>query len=294
MSKCLTDNQVSAFLDGDSKERSETISHLNSCANCFEQVTTVRNYIRENSELCDQIDHSYENMISDNILLFYLKNSNKIITNYFNSLIPSNGVLNLLSGYAFSRYSAIVATAVTVAFVVFIGRSGQQVSPNSEIIWEAASKSYSNSNQESEINILKDKNYDEIFKEIEEEPDKKNAFELGKNIMKMEAMFDFGEIEDFPVIFKEIVSNPLINKLDNQIKYDSNDIEIEEVKNKIDTYLNNIDPNLIDYVEFGLYVETAKEDSAEPSLKNKVNELDISIDDIKKYDEIIKHTGKDN
>ena len=87
---------------------------------------------------------------------------------------------------------------------------------------------------------------------------------------------------------------PELNKLDNQIKYDSNDIEIEEVKNKIDTYLNNIDPNLIDYVEFGLYVETAKEDSAEPSLKNKVNELDISIDDIKKYDEIIKHTGKDN
>ena len=58
MSKCLTDNQVSAFLDGDSKDRAETISHLNSCANCFEQVTTVRNFIEENRELSDQINQS--------------------------------------------------------------------------------------------------------------------------------------------------------------------------------------------------------------------------------------------
>ena len=42
----------------------------------------------------------------------------------------------------------------------------------------------SNNRQESEINILREKTSDEVIKEIETEPDKKSAFELGKNIMK--------------------------------------------------------------------------------------------------------------
>ena len=294
MSKCLTDNQVSAFLDGDSKDRAETISHLNSCANCFEQVTTVRNFIEENSELCNQIDRSYENMISENFLAFYLKKFNKKITNFLDSLIPSNGGLNLVSGYVFSRYSAIAATAVAVALAVFIGRLGQQVSPTSGIIWEAASQSVSNNRQESEINILREKTSDEVIKELETEPDKKSAFELGKNIMKMEAMFDSGEKDDFPVIFKEIVSNPLINKLDVQLKYDGDDIEIDEVKNELETYLDNIDPDLIDYVEYGIFAEATKKESVQSDLKDNANELEITTDYIKKYNEIQKQADGDN
>ena len=294
MSKCLTDNQVSAFLDGDSKDRAETISHLNSCANCFEQVTTVRNFIEENSELSDQIDQSYENMISENFLAFYLKKFNKKITKFLDSLIPSNGGLNLVSGYVFSRYSAIAATAVTVALAVFIGRIGQQVSPTSGIIWEAASQSVSNNRQESEINILREKTSDEVIKELETEPDKKSAFELGKNIMKMEAMFDSGEKDNLPVIFKKIVSNPLINKLDVQLKYDGDDIEIDEVKNQLETYLDSIDPDLIDYVKFGIFVEAAKKESVKSGLENNVNELEITIDYINKYNEIQKQAGEDN
>ena len=110
----------------------------------------------------------------------------------------------------------------------------------------------------------------------------------------MEAMFDSGEKDDFPVIFKEIVSNPLINKLDVQLKYDGDDIEIDEVKNELETYLDNIDPDLIDYVEFGIFFESEKNESAEPSLKDNVNELGISSDDINKYDEIQKQAGEDN
>jgi len=294
MSKCLTDNQVSAFLDGDSKDRAETISHLNSCANCFEQVTIVRNFIEENRELSDQINQSYDKMVSDHLLAAYFRRFNRKVTDFINDLIPSNGGLNLVSGYVFSRYSAIAATAVTVALAVFIGRLGQQVIPTSGIIWEAASQSVSNNRQESEINILREKTSDEVIKEIETEPDKKSAFELGKNIMKMEAMFDSGEKDNLPVIFKEIVSNPLINKMNVQLKYDGDDIEIDEVKNQLETYLDNIDPDLLDYVEFGIFAEAAKKESVQSDLKDNANELEITTDYIKKYNEIQKQADGDN
>ena len=294
MRNCLTDNEISAFIDGDLKNRDEAVNHLNSCVLCFEHVTDVMNFIDENRELSDQIDQSYENMISENFLAFYLKKFNKKITNFLDSLIPSNGGLNLVSGYVFSRYSAIAATAVTVALAVFIGRIGQQVSPTSGIIWEAASQSVSNNRQESEINILREKTSDEVIKELEADPDKKSAFELGKNIMKMEAMFDSGEKDNLPVIFKKIVSNPLINKLDFQLKYDGDDIEIDEVKNQFGTYLDSIDPDLIDYVKFGIFVEAAKKESVKSGLENNVNELEITIDYINKYNEIQKQAGEDN
>jgi hypothetical protein len=293
MNKCLTDNQVSAFLDGDPKDRAETISHLNSCVKCHEQVATVREFIEENCELCEQVDRSYENMISENYLSFYLKYFHRKLTNFLNDLIPSKGGLSLVSDHVFSRYSAIAATAVTVALVIFIGRLGQQISPTSGIIWEAASQSVSKNKQDGEINILKEKKFDEIIKELEAEPYKKSAFELGKNIMKMEAMFDSGEKDNLPVIFQDIVSNPLINKLNVKLNNDGNDIQIEEIKDQLEEFLNNIDSHLIDYVEFGIFVESGKQNSAESYLKNNVNELGITTDDLNKYDEIIKQADKD-
>ena len=207
MSNCLTDNEISAFIDGDLKNRAEAVNHLNSCVLCFEHVTDVINFIDENRELSDQINQTYDKMVSDHLLAAYFRRFNRKVTDFINDLIPSNGGLNLVSGYVFSRYSAIAATAVTVALAVFIGRLGQQVIPTSGIIWEAASQSVSNNRQESEINILREKTPDEVFKELETEPDKKSAFELGKNIMKMEAMFDSGEKDNLPVIVKKIVSN---------------------------------------------------------------------------------------
>ena len=56
MRNCLTDNEISAFIDGDLKNRDEAVNHLNSCANCFEQVTTVMSLIDENKDIYDQLN----------------------------------------------------------------------------------------------------------------------------------------------------------------------------------------------------------------------------------------------
>ena len=82
MSKCLTDNQISAFVDGELANDAETFSHLNSCANCFEQVTTVRNFIEENRELSDQINQSYDKMVSDHLLAAYFRRFNRKVTDF--------------------------------------------------------------------------------------------------------------------------------------------------------------------------------------------------------------------
>ena len=82
MSRCLTDNEIAAFIDGELKDRNEAVSHLNSCVNCFEQVATVRNFIEENSELSEQIDRSYEGMISDHLLSVYFIRYKRKILNF--------------------------------------------------------------------------------------------------------------------------------------------------------------------------------------------------------------------
>lgn len=259
MSECLTDNQISAFIDGDLENRTEAVNHLNSCVRCFEQVTYVMKFIEENSELSDQIDRSYEGMISDNLLSANFRRYKRNILNFINDLIPSAGGLNILSGNGLSgivlnRYSAIAAT---IAVAVFIGRMGKEVSPTSGIIWKAASQSVSEI-EETEINTLRQDKFDAISKELDADPEKKNAFELGKNLMKLETLFASGEKENLSAIFKEIVSNPLINKHDVQLNGNEKDVTIDEVKNKLELYLDNIDHDLIDYIEFGILVEASK------------------------------------
>ena len=64
--ECLNDNQMAAFIDGCCKDISRTVEHLNRCVRCFEHVTFVMNFIEEHKDLHEQLNRSYEKMISDN------------------------------------------------------------------------------------------------------------------------------------------------------------------------------------------------------------------------------------
>ena len=88
--KCLNDNQVAQFVDGCLADNESVISHINKCADCFEQVTFVMNFISENSELCEEINRSYNKMVSENIVGHYIRRIKKYLYNgwfkLFNSL----------------------------------------------------------------------------------------------------------------------------------------------------------------------------------------------------------------
>ena len=164
MSNCLTDNEISAFIDGDLKNRDEAVNHLNSCVLCFEHVTDVMNFIDENRELSDQINQSYGKMVSDHLLAAYFRRYKRKVTNFINDLIPSAGGLNVfsgdgLSGIVLNRYSAIAAT---VAVAVFIVQIGKEQGPASGTIWKAASQSVSDM-EETEINTLRQNKFDAII-----------------------------------------------------------------------------------------------------------------------------------
>ena len=296
MSRCLTDNEIAAFIDGELKDRNEAVSHLNSCVNCFEQVATVRSFIEENSELSDQIDRSYEGMISDHLFAAYFRRYKRKVNNFINDLIPSAGGLKVfsgdgLSGIVLNRYSAIAATMAVAVFIVQIGK---EQGPASGTIWKAASQSLSEI-EDAEKNILRENKFDSFSEEqLEADPEKKNAFELGRYLMKLETLSASGEKENLTAVFKEIVSNPLINKPDLQLKVTENDFTVDQVKEQLELYLDSIDEDLIDYVEFGIFVEASKYKSVKSSLKDKVIELEISADDINKYIEILKQTDKSN
>ena len=116
MSKCLTDNQISAFVDGELANDAETFSHLNNCVKCFEQVTFVMNFVAENSEVCDQIDRSYDKMVSENLVAAYVRRFNRKFTDFINGLIPSPSGIQTVSGLVLNRYS-VIGTAFLVAIV---------------------------------------------------------------------------------------------------------------------------------------------------------------------------------
>ena len=63
MRTCLNDIEISAFVDGNIENKEEAIHHLNSCADCFEQVATVMNLIDENQKSYEQLNSAYENMV---------------------------------------------------------------------------------------------------------------------------------------------------------------------------------------------------------------------------------------
>ena len=63
--KCLSDIQVAEFVDGCLSDNSSIIKHLNTCADCFEQVTDVMNFIEEYADECTELNDSYNNMITE-------------------------------------------------------------------------------------------------------------------------------------------------------------------------------------------------------------------------------------
>ena len=75
MRNCLSDNEISSFVGGDLKNDTEIINHLNSCPNCFEQVTTVMSLIDENKDIYDRLNRSYEKMIYE-MTKYICENSN--------------------------------------------------------------------------------------------------------------------------------------------------------------------------------------------------------------------------
>jgi hypothetical protein len=54
-----------------------------------------------------------------------------------------------------------------------------------------------------------------------------------------------------------------------------------------------MDPELVDYVKYGVFVEAAKYEAVKPGigdyeLRNSVKDLRIAIDDMKKYNKIME------
>ena len=54
--------------------------------------------------------------------------------------------------------------------------------------------------------------------------------------------------------------NPLINKTNVELEYDR--VEIDSVKKMLETYLDSIDSDLLDYVEFGIFVESIENEQS--------------------------------
>ena len=256
MSKCLTDNQVSAFLDGDSKDRAETISHLNSCANCFEQVTTVRNFIEENRELSDQINQSYDKMVSENLVAAYVRRFNRKFTDFINGLIPSPSGIQTVSGFVVNRYS-VIGTAFLVAIVAVTVQSPFVAENDITKILINASQ-FASDLKDKEIDPSQEEKFESVRKDFNSDPDKKNAVELGKIVMKMKAASLFEEKEKLKIYLKDLISNPLVNKQEGQLPREIEDINNEDVNKIIDLYLKDIDEKLNLYIEYGWSVEASK------------------------------------
>ena len=120
MRDCLNDKEVSAFVDGNLENKDEAIHHLNTCADCFEQVTTVMNLINENQKSYEQLNSAYENMVLKRGFVSYFDSIRRKVANFIDSLLPLPGGANTVSGFVLNRYSAIGATLVFAFIAVNI------------------------------------------------------------------------------------------------------------------------------------------------------------------------------
>ena len=77
--KCLDDNQITQFVDGCLSDDGSVIAHINICTDCFEQVAFVMNFISEYSELCEEINMSYNKMVTENIVGHYIRKIKKYL-----------------------------------------------------------------------------------------------------------------------------------------------------------------------------------------------------------------------
>ena len=65
------------------------------------------------------------------------------------------------------------------------------------------------------------------------------------------------------------------------------------------SYLKEIDPKLIPYIKYGVLVEASKykavkAESRDTELRDSVNELGISVGDMKKYNKILEQINESN
>ena len=293
MRNCLNDKEISAFVDGNIENKEEAIHHLNSCADCFEQVTTVMNLIDENQKSYEQLNSAYENMALKQGFVSYFDAIKSKFANFIDDLLPSPGGSNTVSGFVLNRYSAIGATLI---FAIFAVNIIQQASKTQFSVFEIA-KEYSIEYVRKELNTdspvkvrgvqseLADNN-----NEFDGEPDKKNAFEIGNNIMKIDAILASGNQEDTKKYFDNIFSNPLLKKEIDKQKGFARAEGIENLKKQTDSVISGIDPKLLPYIKYGMLVELAKYESKTPTQKNsKVEEIII---DLKKSDDYFKDSEK--
>ena len=293
MRNCLNDKEISAFVDGNIENKEEAIHHLNSCADCFEQVTTVMNLIDENQKSYEQLNSAYENMALKHGFASYFGAIKSKFANFIDDLLPSPGGSNTVSGFVLNRYSAIGATLIFAFFAVNII---QQTSKTQFSVFEIA-KEYSIEYVRKELNTdspvkvrgvqseLADNN-----NEFDGEPDKNNAFEIGNNIMKIDAILASGNQEDTKKYFDNILSNPLLKKEIDKQKGFARAEGIENLKKQTDSVISGIDPKLLPYIKYGYAVELAKYESKTPTQKNsKVEEIII---DLKKSDDYFKDSEK--
>ena len=293
MRNCLNDKEISAFVDGNIENKEEAIHHLNSCTDCFEQVTTVMNLIDENQKSYEQLNSAYEKMVLKHGFASYFNAIKSKFANFIDDLLPSPGGTNTVSGFVLNRYSAIGATLIFAFFAVNII---QETSKTQFSVFEIA-KEYSIEYVRKELNTdspvkvrgvqseLADNN-----NEFDGEPDKKNAFEIGNNIMKIDAILASGNQEDTKKYFENILSNPLLKKEIDKQKGFARAEGIENLKKQTDSVISGIDPELLPYIKYGYAVELAKYESKSPKKKNsKAEEIII---DLKKSDDYFKDSKK--
>jgi len=293
MRNCLNDKEISAFVDGNIENKEEAIHHLNSCADCFEQVTTVMNLIDENQKSYEQLNSAYENMALKHGFASYFGAIKSKFANFIDDLLPSPGGTNTVSGFVLNRYSAIGTTLIFAIFAVNIIQEANKTQFSAFEIAKEYSIEYVRKelNTDSPVKVrgvqseLADNN-----NEFDGEPDKNNAFEIGNNIMKIDAILASGNQEDTKKYFDNILSNPLLKKEIDKQKGFARAEGIENLKKQTDSVISGIDPELLPYIKYGYAVELAKFESKFPKKKNsKAEEIII---DLKKSDDYFKDSKK--
>ena len=261
MSKCLTDSEVNAFVDGVSENTVEIVEHLNNCSTCYQNVSELMNLIEENKDAYDQLNTSYDKMVSAHLVGAYYRRYKKYLSHFIKNFIPSSleGFLPS-SVFSFNRYS-VIGTAFLLAIVAvtvqspFIAENdtSEKILINASHHEKLESDLKGKETDPSEVEQFKSE-----IKDYESDPDKKNAVELGKIVMKMKAASLFEEKEKLKIYLKDLISNPLVNKNDAQSQEEVGDINNEDVNKIIDFYLKGIDMKLKPYFDYGLEVEKSK------------------------------------
>ena len=292
MRNCLNDIEISAFVDGNIENKEEAIHHLNSCADCFDQVTTVMNLIDENQKSYEQLNSAYENMVLKQGFVSYFNGIKNKFANFIDDLMPSIGGTNTVSGFVLNRYSAIGATLIFAFFAVNIIK---ETNRNQFLAFKFA-KEFSEEieiNASDAVSVKFDENdstsVDTDF-EFNKEPEKKNAFEIGKNVMEIEVLLKSGRQKETNIYFNKIFSNPLV-KTDRGKQIGPDDfIEIEKLKKRVNYLVNNIDIEMIPYVISGMTAVSVKYKPV--NSKKQTKKVKKNGKDINKVDDYFKDNKK--